>query len=265
MPIGLAPYSLRNNVFNAAQAEGAYKKLAEIGFDGLEGGLGFRFNRMTLEEDVALLKKYDLKIIDTRDDLSDPDAAMKTAEAFNTKYLWVDTLPRDMMRSVDGFRAFIDWVNNLAKPFKAAGFKLIYHNHAQEFRNFKQLGGKPAFEIMINETDPDGVCFLLDTFWCSAAGADPAYWLRRLKGRTSPIVHFKDYAIEDTSYNTEIGGIPYRFAEIGQGNINWPAVMDACKEIGIEWYCIEQDFSRGCIYEDLKTSVDFMRNELKIK
>jgi sugar phosphate isomerase/epimerase len=105
----------------------------------------------------------------------------------------------------------------------------------------------------------------LDTFWCSAAGADPAYWLRRLKGRTSPIVHFKEYAIDDRSYDTSIGGIPYRFAEVGQGNINWPAVMEACKEIGIEWYCIEQDFTRGSsIFDSLKMSVDFMRNELKI-
>jgi len=264
MPIGLAPYSVRHKVFNAAQVESTYKKLRGIGFDGLEGGLGFRFGHTTLEEDLALLKQYDLRICDCRVDLTNPDEAMKTAEAFGVKYLWVDTLPGDQMRTLDGFKAFAEHINNMAKPFKAAGFKLLYHNHAQEFRNFEALGGKPAMEILINETDPDGVCFILDTFWCSAAGADPAYWLRRLKGRTSPVVHFKEYAIDDRAYDTSIGGIPYRFAEIGQGNINWPAVMEACKEIGIEWYCIEQDFARGEIFDSLKMSVDFMRNELKI-
>ena len=265
MPIGVAPFSVRHNVFNKNQVEEAYKKLQEIGFDGLEGGLGFRYNRCTLEEEVALLKKYNLRICDVKGDLSKPDEVMKMADALGAKYLWVDTLQGEMMRSIDGFKAFADQLNNLAKPFKAHGFKLIYHNHAQEFRNFAELDGKPAMEILLDETDPDGVCFLLDTFWCSAAGADPAYWLKRIKGRSGPIVHFKEYAIDDRSYDIGIEDIPFRFAEIGQGNINWPAVMEACKEIGIEWYCIEQDLCRGDIYGSLKISVDFMRNKLNIK
>ena len=262
MPIGLAPYTIRNNVFNKTQLEAAYKRLSEMGFEGLEGGLG-TYNGLTAKEDVAMLSKYNLKVCDVYADPEDPDKAMKLAESYGTKYICVSTLPGDMMLTVDGFKAYCEQLNMQARPYAEAGFKLSYHNHAQEFRNFDALDGKPGMEILINETDPDGVCFVLDVFWTSAAGADPAYWLRRLKGRTD-LVHFKDYAIDDRSYDMEIGNIPWRFAEIGRGNVNWKAVVEACREIGIVWYCIEQDFTRGCAFDSLKISIDYMRNTLGI-
>jgi sugar phosphate isomerase/epimerase len=79
------------------------------------------------------------------------------------------------------------------------------------------------------------------------------------------IAHYKEYAIDDRSYDTGIGSIPYRFAEIGQGNINWKAVTAACRNIGVEWVCIEQDMTRGSAFDSLKISIDYMRNELGIR
>jgi len=263
MPIGLAPYSIRHHVFDKESGEAAYAKLKEIGFDGLENGLG-RGAGFSLDDEKAILAKLGMTICDIWGDPEKPDETMKRAEALGVKYICVGTMPGDMMRTVDGFKAYVRWLNKVAKPFAQAGFKLSYHNHAQEFRNFASLGGKTGMEIMIEETDPDGVVFCLDTFWASAAGADPAYWVRRIKGRNSSVVHFKEYAIDEFSYDLGIGAIPWRFAEIGQGNINWEEVIKACREIGIKWYCIEQDLHRGNAFDSLKTSVDYMRNVLKI-
>jgi sugar phosphate isomerase/epimerase len=263
MPIGLAPFTIRHHVFDRESGKAVYQKLRELGFDGLEGGLS-RSAGFAPEEEKAILAELGLKICDIWGDPSDPDGVMKRAESLGVKLICVGTMPENMMRSLEGFKAYIRWLNEKSKPFAQAGYKLSYHNHAQEFRNFAQLGGKPGYEIMIQETCPEGIVFCLDTFWASAAGADPAYWLRRIKGRNSNVVHFKEYAIDDRSYDTGIGSIPFRFAEIGQGNINWQAVVEACREIGIEWYCIEQDLHRGDAFDSLKTSIDFMRNELKI-
>jgi len=260
MPIGLAPYSIRHHVFDRESAEAAYRKLAGMGFNGLENGIG----RMPLADEKKLLAELGMTICDVWGDPNDPEGAMKRADERGVKIICVGTMPGDMMRSEEGFHAYARWLNEKAQPFKAAGYRLSYHNHAQEFRNFAQLNGKTGYEILLEETDADGVIFCLDTFWVSAAGADPAYWLRKIKGRVSPVVHFKEYAIDDRSYDCGIGSIPLRFAEVGQGNINWHAVVDACREVGIEWYCIEQDFARGDAFDSLKTSIDFMRNELKI-
>jgi len=263
MPIGLAPFSIRHHIFDKESVETAYSNLKLLGFNGLEGGLG-RVAGFSAEEDKAELAKHGLKVCTIWGDPTNPDEIMKRAEEYGTKYVCVSTMPGDMMRTADGFKAYARWLNKVAKPFVSAGFKLSYHNHAQEFRNFASLGGKPGMDILLEETCPDSVVFCLDTFWASAAGADPAYWIRRIKGRNSSVVHFKDYSVDELSYDLGIGSIPFRFAEIGQGNINWPEVVAACQEIGIEWYCIEQDLHRGNAFDSLKTSIDYMRNVLKI-
>jgi len=50
-----------------------------------------------------------------------------------------------------------------------------------------------------------------------------------------------------------------RFAEIGQGNINWPVVVDACHEAGVQWYCVEQDKTTLDEFESLKMSITFIK------
>ena len=40
MPIGIVPWTLRHQLFTAEQVENTYKKLQELGFDGVESGLG---------------------------------------------------------------------------------------------------------------------------------------------------------------------------------------------------------------------------------
>jgi len=264
MPIGLAPWSIRHHVHSKAHVEDAYKKLGEMGFNGLEGGIA-RGQGFTIDEEKELLAKNNLVLLDMYADAEKPDEAMKLAEAYGTKTICVGNMPVNMWMSSDGFKAYCEKLNKTAKPFADAGFKLSYHNHSQEFRNFADLNGKAGYEILIEETDPKGVVFCLDTFWAAAAGADPAYWLRRLKGRTE-IVHFKDLAINERSDDLGVGSIPWRFAEVGQGNLNWQAIVEACREIGIVWYCIEQDLHRdGNAFESIKKSIGFMRNELGIK
>jgi len=263
MPIGLAPFTIRHHIFDKPTVESAYAKLKALGFDGLENGIGGAAG-FNIDEDKAVIAKHDLKICSIWGNVENPDEAIKTAEAHGVTSVCVTVIPPDMLRSAEGFRGYARWLNEKSKPFAKAGLKICHHNHAQEFRNFAELGGKSGMEILINETDPDGVEFLFDTFWATAAGADPAFWIRRLGKRSSKVVHFKDYAIDDLSYDTGLEKIPFRFAEVGQGNINWVEVLAACKEIGIEWYCIEQDLHRGDAFDSLKTSIEFMRNELKI-
>ena len=163
-----------------------------------------------------------------------------------------------LFRSVEGFKTYAAQMNKLAKPFKEAGFKLQYHNHSQEFRNFPQLNGKPGMDILIEETDPEAVLFELDVHWASAAGCDPVQWIRKLKGRI-PVIHFKDYAIDWKSEATDMGAVPKRYAEIGQGNINWPPIVEACREAGVQWYCVEQDRTVLDEFECLRISIDYMK------
>ena len=204
------------------------------------------------------MKKYGLKTADTYGDLTKPDDVIKRAALYGVNIVGAPSVPGDMLHSVEGFKAYAARLNELAKPFKGTGIRLQYHNHSQEFRNFPQLNGKSGMAILIEETDPELVLFELDVFWMSAAGCDPIQWIEKVSGRI-PIIHFKDLAIDWKSEETGMGLVNRRFAEIGQGNVNWPPIVDACVKAGVEWYVVEQDRTVLDEFECLKISVDYMR------
>ena len=48
-------------------------------------------------------------------------------------------------------------------------------------------------------------------------------------------------------------------AEVGEGNLNWPAILEACKAAGVEWYIIEQDVCQRDPLESLGISLRNVR------
>jgi sugar phosphate isomerase/epimerase len=256
MPIVVQGYTLRYRAYTAEQVDETYAKLAALGYDGVEAGLGSHM--MPVEDDAALLAKHGLRAADAYCDVSKPDEAMKRADAYGVRILGVPSIPGEMLHSVEGFKRYAAKLNELAAPYRGTGFKLQYHNHAQEFRNFPQLNGKAGMAILIEDTDPESIVFELDTHWMAAAGCDSAQWIKKVAGRI-PIVHFKDYAFDWKAEETGMGGVYKRYAEIGQGNITWPPIVVACEEAGVEWYCVEQDRTVLDEFECLKISIDYMR------
>lgn len=132
-----------------------------------------------------------------------------------------------------------------AKKLRDAGLQFVYHNHKLEFERYD---GRTAMDLLLEETDPDAFHFELDTYWAQAGGADPAAWVRKLDGRMK-VVHLKDMAIVQDAQH---------FAEIGEGNMNWDAILDACRAIGMEWYIVEQDVCRRDPFESLAISWQYL-------
>jgi sugar phosphate isomerase/epimerase len=261
MAIGLAGFTTRFRTLTLNQVEATYKKLADLGYDGPEFLLGGRAG-IPIEEDFKLVQKYGLKIVDMHGDLDKPDEIKKTCEFLGINIIWIKHTPEEMRCSADGYRAYAERINKWAKNFK--DYKLQYHNHTQEFRNFPELNGKTGLQILIDETDPEVVVFEIDTHWVAAGGADPAQWISKVKNRI-PVVHYKDYAIDSKSESVELSAVQKRFAEVGQGNINWLAVTAACREAGVKWYVVEQDRTQLVDeFDSLKMSIDYMRDVLGI-
>jgi len=84
----------------------------------------------------------------------------------------------------------------------------------------------------------------LDTYWVQAGGGEPTAWILKSKGRI-PFLHLKDM--------TTIDRKPV-MAEIGEGNLNWPGILSAAKEAGVEWYVVEQDVCQTDPFECIATS-----------
>jgi sugar phosphate isomerase/epimerase len=127
-----------------------------------------------------------------------------------------------------------------------AGLTFSYHNHSFEFERF---GGRTGLAIIYEESDPRYLQAELDTYWVQHGGADPILWINKLAQRM-PVIHLKDMAIIDNQQ---------AMAEVGEGNLNWPGILAACQEIGVEWYAVEQDICRRDPFESLKISYENLR------
>jgi sugar phosphate isomerase/epimerase len=103
-------------------------------------------------------------------------------------------------------------------------------------------------DILFSETDPEYFGFEIDTFWIQSGGANPVEWIYKVNGRMD-VVHFKDMAIKE---DQQI------FAEIGEGNLNWDAIVKACRETGVKWYAIEQDKCLRDPFDSLTMSLKYL-------
>ena len=71
-----------------------------------------------------------------------------------------------------------------------------------------------------------------------------------------PVVHFKDMVMMRMEPSRRPEQI---MAEIGEGNLNWPGIVEACEYAEVEWYAIEQDRCMRDPFESLKISYDNLR------
>ena len=143
---------------------------------------------------------------------------------------------------------FID----LARTFDAIGAKLrehgltfVYHNHHHEFIKH---GGKLAMDLIMENSSGQNVTMEIDTHWVQRGGGDPAAWIAKCGRRgPMPLLHLKDFAVNPAD-KTPL------FAEIGEGNLNWPAILEAAKGAKVRWYIVEQDTCPRDPFESLQIS-----------
>jgi sugar phosphate isomerase/epimerase len=145
---------------------------------------------------------------------------------------------------------FIKDFNVAAKALGAKGLRAGYHNHSHEWAPFDspdKINVKRTPITKLIEGLDASVWFELDTYWVAHAGGDPAAWINRVTGRI-PAVHVKDMTITPDR--------KHKMCEVGAGNINWPAVLEACKAAGVKWYLIERDDGDLDPFESLKISLE---------
>ncbi|HJP82279.1 MAG TPA: sugar phosphate isomerase/epimerase [Fimbriimonadaceae bacterium] len=140
----------------------------------------------------------------------------------------------DSFRSggLDGYHRFAEAMQGVAKELAAGGLKFAYHNHAFEFERF-EMGVRP-FEVLANRTEAF-VNFELDTYWVVHAGMDLPKLSNQLSGRI-PMIHVKDRAMV---------GNEARMAAVGEGNLDWPALIPQFAQSGVELVAVEQDECYG--------------------
>lgn len=239
-------YTLREQLKTEADIAATLKKVRELGYEAVQvSGLGpidpKELKRICDGEGLAVCATHE-----SPKALTENTAAVAEKLALwncrQTAYPYL----AEAARSEEGYKQLAKDLTAAGKKLAAAGITLSYHNHGFEFERY---GERIGLEILYEESDPKFLKAEIDTYWVQYGGGDPAAWCRRMKGRM-PLVHLKDMTVVENKPT---------FAEVGAGNLNWPAILDACREAGTRWYIVEQDLCRGDPLDSLRLSLENLK------
>nr|KEP24745.1 hypothetical protein DA06_00065 [Georgenia sp. SUBG003] len=145
--------------------------------------------------------------------------------------------------TVDGYKEMAAAFNVWGEDAVANGFDhFFFHNHDMEFT---LAGGRPLYDILLEETDPRYVKFELDLGWLAVAGPDPRDYLVEHADRF-PKFHVKDVVWDPEGPRTAAagtvnGGRRFRFADVGKGDLDWSHIFSGLDDLRDHRYFIEHD------------------------
>jgi sugar phosphate isomerase/epimerase len=241
-------YTVRQSTQTAADLAVTFKKVRTIGYRAVQvSGIG----PISDEQVAHLAQEAGLTICITHTPFQmlweDIDAVIARHKLWHCRHVALSWMPNEYHGSEEGFLRFAKEANQVGRQLFEAGLTFSYHNHSFEFCRF---GRRNGLELLFEETDPRYLRATIDTYWIQHGGANPVDWILKVKDRM-PVVHLKDMLIRDDKQE---------MAEIGQGNMNWKAILAACVDAGVEWYAVEQDICRGDPFDSLKISYDYLRS-----
>jgi sugar phosphate isomerase/epimerase len=236
-------YTLREFTQTADELARTLGKVREHGYSAVQiSAIG----PIPPEQVAAMLKSQGLTCCATHASLdrmkNDSAALIEELKSWGCKYTAIGGFFLKDPATQDWHR-FADEFNQAAANFAGSGIEIGYHNHNHELVKFD---GKTALQILIDRLDPS-IWFEIDTYWITAGGGDPAEWIRKVAGRI-PCVHLKDMGIR---YNPR----EQFMMEVGEGNLNWPAILQACSAAQTQWYIVEQDTCYRDPFESLGISL----------
>lgn len=284
--IGIQLYTLAKPLSD--DFPGVIKKLAEFGYKNLEfagpyyfsteeeiknnplismmGLSGYGYHGHTPKEIRTMLDDLGLKSksvhISDASLMHSIDEAINAAKIIGQEYI---LSPMFIGQSADDYKKAADLYNKFGEKCKAAGIQYGYHTHSQEFAVYD---GKTAFDILVQNTDPDLCCFELDLFWAEVAGVDPVKLIKKYPGRVK-LLHIKEmkqkmdkvYASNEPFENMAIAmELMGKQTIIGEGIIDFGGIIDQVDDAGIDYMVIESDFPP----EPIKFAEESIKNLKKI-
>jgi sugar phosphate isomerase/epimerase len=244
-------YTVRDHTKTLPDFVATLRKLRDIGYEAVQLSAIGPFSETDI---VKALNDEGVTACATHEPgamiLDEPRKVVDRLEALGCRYTAFPH-PGDVpVNTPAEVRALAARLDAAGKVLFDAGKILCYHNHNIEFR---RLDGRLMLDVLYDDTDPRHLQGELDTYWVQYGGGDPVEWCQRLEGRL-PLLHLKDYI-------TRADNKP-DYAEIGEGNLDWPRIIAAAEESGCEWYIVEQDTCPGDPFDSLATSFDYIQQNL---
>ena len=248
--IGAQLYGYRDECETLEGLDVCLRKISEIGYKAIQvSGL------KTITDGKAIKKiadKYGLEIYVThvayKKMIEDFESVVQYQKDLGCNVVgigcWEGTVPTNEIEEAE---KYIESIDMLCKNFAKEGLTLAYHNHAIEF---EKLEGKYLIDHIMEKS---GVTLILDTYWSAFAGVDPVKFIEKYKDRIS-YIHYKDLRVSN-----EIKRNTVAITSVGNGNLDWDAIIEASKKSSAIAAIVEQDKTdRETPYISGKMSYDYL-------
>ncbi|AJY74381.1 sugar phosphate isomerase/epimerase family protein [Paenibacillus beijingensis] len=246
MGVGIQLYTLRNEM--EQDFRGTLRKLAELGYEGVEfAGYG----GIPAEEMKSLLQELGLQAIGSHVSLqalqSDLQQEIDYLTTIGAKYMICPYVNQEDRRDAEDWKRRFAFFQEVGTEARKQGIIFSYHNHEFEFES--RIGETSVFDALYEATSPEAVQVEMDVCWVQFAGQDPLVYIPKYAGRL-PLLHLKDFTRnEDGSMKT---------LELGQGDVDLPAVLQASSDAGVEWLIVEQDVCQNPPLESVANSLNWV-------
>jgi len=236
VPLGIASYTFRNHWENGV--EPTLDIIQKMGFKEFEGGAP---KGVSPEEFKKMLNDRGISIPSTGTGFeqleSDPQAVADRAKALGASYVMCAWIPHDRGAfSKENADRAIKAFNEGGKVLKENGIIFKYHVHGYEFQPYEE---GTLFDYLVENTDPEYVSLQMDVMWTHFGGGDPAGLLEKYGDRWVSL-HMKDFRKGAPKDMTGLTG-PENDVPLGQGALDFPAILKAANKIGIKHMFIEDE------------------------
>ncbi len=250
-------YTLRDHCETPSDIAASCKKLKALGFDAIQASAA-GFGSIAAAELKTILDDLGMTCVATHkgfDFFKDVEACVEYHQTLGCPLTAVGGFGFGGASEAE-WKAYAQEFNEISQKYVGKPVRIGYHNHSHELSPFgleeHPESIKPDHSPMslLLDTLAEPAWFEIDVYWIAHGGADPAEYLRRCKGRV-PAIHAKDMTVTAKR--------EHKMCEVGAGNLNWPAIIEAAKDAGVEYYIIERDSGDLDPFDSLKISLDNLK------
>lgn len=266
---------------NETQTMETLKAIKAAGYDGIElNGFmirptSFMVRMMTKMAGMPVGKggNYDwksmitqagLSVVSIHEDLGtikrEPEYVIEEARKLGTDKVVITGMYRFDYSDKKAVAELAKDLNSAGNILKKSEIQLLYHNHNCEFRKVEQ--GKTAFDLLIEETDPNVIGFELDSYWAAEAGVSAIALMKRL-GNRMRLYHINDRGsrIEGASMTPILKSDSM---ELGYGNMNLKELVSQALSVNVDAIILEshKNWIDKSPLKSLQLSAEFLNREV---
>ena len=242
---GIQLYTVRLEMLQ--DAVGTLQKLAAMGIKQIESAASKKgyYYGLKPAEIKKICSDLGMTLRSGHVQLNDQwEQTMSDAELSGQEYIICSSMPSSG-QTVENYKRVAERFNIAGKACEKRGLKFGYHNHDFEF---ELQGGRPLYDVLLENTDPSLVGMELDLGWVVASGNDPFAYFSHHPGRF-PLWHLKDMdLVKKTS------------TEFGKGGLDIQKMFDNSKKSGMKYFFIEQEDYTHTPLESMQHNMNYLRS-----